>query len=330
MKRNWTQRQNLIYLIEAKKGILLHREKIRSQLEEQIKTQKEIEAINKKKEDIREDQKMANEIFNENEQEKTFVETKLTCLIDTCSVKVNNFLTVIDKFSKLAITNQVIEELEKLKRETTDDSVRSNIRKLFKKCALDKDSTQIEVLDIESTDSYVDNILFDFLMNNKEKYCLLTSDYILASRCKGKKIEYYLTEEFREKDGIDYTKVSTLSQNLSYISDSKLYFNVKYGNPNIATVAFDKNMKFKSKDNSSSVELVIGDIVYILTFKRVDKAIAIAKYQVINISSEKNVEYIQSFKVRTIDEIKKLNLNSDLEEVAIQYMQEVRSSFDFD
>lgn len=290
--------------------------------------------------------------LQENEENNAIQDTQeistqeMAIVVDTCSLKHENSLEVIQRYNKVILTTDVIRELDNLK-ETEDITLRVNARKLLKQCVEDPKGERFVVEVSEKVSRYTDENLLQYCKG--KNVVLYTSDYVLASLAKGYGISYLLGDEEEkrskeEKKIVQHIPITDTRQLTEMIRrntinmpqdrmnsidnvellDGELVLTIP-DTCRINYIVLEKN-KIKIPNANHQISLNIESIVFVLTYKAIHRGLCVSAYQIYDIKQAGYATFMGAYKPNCVEEIQALKLPTSVIKKIIDYYYLVRET----
>ncbi len=245
-------------------------------------------------------------------------------VLDTSAFNCCHFQQTIDRFSHIILTLDVIQELDKLKKDTTIFGI--NIRFILSQSAKDVEGKKYLVLPTEKYSSYTDDNLIHFCKATKTT--LYTGDHALANKAKAFQIPYILAKRGdtpKEEESISATDIADLKSSLQTLHGNTTLDNVclegKFLILNIpdtykiAYAVLDKQGNVKRPFAKNMIKLAIGDTLLIITHK-LQNQLCISQYDIVNLQNTNHAHFVHAIRVQNQQDINKLQYpNSVLRDI---------------
>lgn len=234
-------------------------------------------------------------------------------IVDTCAFSSQKSINIIEKSTNVTVLYQIIKEMEKValkKHDKENGFLLYNIRHYVFKMLLDK--PKYHLIKYKNDNSYVDDILIEYLETLKEKQrpTLLTADKMLSLKAKCLGIEFILVAESLGKktddEGSKEKYTNMFGVKVSYY-DKKVRIERIDKNANAYVIVGERYEEIENEKEMQSTDL---DYVVILKKDKKNKRVRVAKLKISKdkINNEQKECYV-------INEIYKLDIHPELQEI---------------
>lgn len=247
-------------------------------------------------------------------------------VVDACVLRHANIFSVLERYSKVILITDVIRELDKLKTENT--LVGRNAREILKRCAQDIHANKYQVEVANQISNYTDENLIEYC---KDKNVILyTSDHALASLAKGYGIPYLLGMQEEEQEKQASQTIVKNQKEIPLEPSDRIHNldNIHYVEGNLKLYIPDTNRinyivlsqnKMILPDANRQIDLKLGDIIFILTYKLKHKGLCISMYQIYDIKEQGYSIFLGAHKVNSMQRIHELKVPIMVKKKIIDY-----------
>lgn len=235
-------------------------------------------------------------------------------VLDTSALNCCNFQQTIGRYAHIILTLDVIQELDKLKKDTGIFGI--NIRFILSQSANDVEAKKYQVIATQRYSNYTDDNLIHFCKTSKTT--LYTGDHALANKAKAFGVPYILAKRehpLQEKETVSAIDVANLQSSLQSLSGNTTLDNVRLEGKfliltlpdtyKIAYAVLDKEGNVKKPFAKNMIKLAIGDTLLIITHK-LQNQLCISQYDIVNLQNTQHAHFIGAVRVQSQEDINKL------------------------
>lgn len=231
-------------------------------------------------------------------------------VLDTSALNCCTFQQTIDRYAHIILTLDVVQELDKLKKDTSIFGI--NVRFILSQSANDVEAKKYQVIATQRYSNYTDDNLIHFCKASKTT--LYTGDHALANKAKAFSVPYILAKRehnLQAKEAVS----ANLQSSLQSLSGNTTLDNVRLEGKfliltipdtyKIAYAILDKEGNVKKPFAKNMIKLAIGDTLLIITHK-LQNQLCISQYDIVNLHNTQHAHFIGAVRVQSQEDINKL------------------------